>query len=199
MNKEKSATNTEACAEDATLLEGIQSYKYLGITQSACSSISEESFTKVRNEIIERTKRFCETKLNSKNLFKGINEHAISVINYHIGVLKLEPSDFKTIDDEIRKVLMDYKVHLQPANKERLDLPRSQLGRGLCNIEHKSEHMLLELNKSLERFRNVSLRRAAILKVEKDNSTQLALINSYLIAKYKVTEPLTSKSLCEAQ
>src|SRR5690606_35945729 len=115
MNKDKSATNTEACAEDATLLEGIQSYKYLGITETATSSIPKETFIKVRDEIINRTKRLCETKLNSKNLFKGINEHAISVINYHIGVLKLEPSDFSKLDDEIRKVLMDYKIHLQPA------------------------------------------------------------------------------------
>ena len=116
-----------------------------------------------------------ETKLNANNLFKGIN--AIYVINYHTGILKLEPSAFKKLDDDIRKVLMDYKVHLQPASKERLYLPRDQLGRGLSNIEHKSELMLLELNKSLERSRNVSLRRAAILKVEKDNSTHLALIN----------------------
>ena len=199
MNKDKSATNTEACAKEAKLLEGIGSYKYLGITETACSSISEDTFIKVRNEIINRTKRLCETNLNAKNLFKAINEHAISVINYHIGVLKLEPSEFSKIDDEIRKVLMDYKIHLQPANKERLYLPRAQLGRGLCNIEHKSEHMLLELNKSLERSSNESLRRAAILKVEKDSSTHLALINSYLIAKYKMTELLTPKSLCEAQ
>jgi hypothetical protein len=96
-------------------------------------------------------------------------------------------------------ILMEYKIHLQPANKERLYLPRAQLGRGLCNIEHRSEHMLLELNKTLERSRNVSLRRAAILKVEKDNSTHLALIDGYLQAKYKVNEPLTSKTLCEAQ
>jgi hypothetical protein len=49
MNGDKSATNTEACTEDATLLEGIQSYKYLGITETACSSISSETFMKVRN------------------------------------------------------------------------------------------------------------------------------------------------------
>jgi len=158
MNKEKSATKTETCAKDATLLEGISSYKYLGITETANSSISEESFMKVRNEIIKRIRRLCETKLNSKNLFKGINEHAISVINYHIGVLKLEPTDFSKLDDDIRKVLMDYKIHLQPENKEKLYMPRAQLARGLSNIEHKSEPMLLELNKSLERSSNVSLR-----------------------------------------
>ena len=152
----------------------------------------------IRDEILKRTRRLCERNLNSKNLFKGINEHAISVINYHIAVLKLEPSDFKIIDDDIRMILMEYKIHLQPANKERLYLPRSQLGRGLCNIEHK-KYILIKLNKTLERSRNVSLRRAAILKVEKDNSAHLALIDGYLQAKYKVNESLTSKTLCEAQ
>ena len=141
----------------------------------------------------------CEIKLNTMNFFKGIKKHAISVINYHIGVLKLEPMDFVKLDAEIRKVLMDYKIHLQPANKKRLYLPRAQLGRGLCNIEHKSEHMLLELNRTFERSRNVSLRRAAILVVEKEYSTHLALINNYLLVKYKINETLTSKILCEAQ
>lgn len=49
MNKENSATKTEACPQDATLLEGIKSYKYLGINETAYSGISEETFMKVRN------------------------------------------------------------------------------------------------------------------------------------------------------
>jgi hypothetical protein len=69
----------------------------------------------------------------------------------------------------------------------------------LCNIEHKSENTLLELNKALERSKNAYLRRAAIFKVEKDNSAHLALIDSYIKAKYKIEEPITSKNLCEAQ
>ena len=69
----------------------------------------------------------------------------------------------------------------------------------MCNVEHKSEYILLELNRSFERYKNVSLRREAILKVEKDSSTHLALINNYLVAKYKINEPLTAKILCEAQ
>ena len=199
MNKDKSATNTEACAEDATLLEGMQSYKYLGITETASSSISTESFEKVRKEILNRIKRLCETRLNSKNLFRGINEHAISVINYHIGVLKLEPKDFAKLDDEIRMVLINHKVHWQPSNKQRLYLPRSQLGRGLCSILHKSEHMLFELKNSLSKSCHTSLRRAAILKVEKDNMSHLALIDSYLRAKYKFEGSFNRKELCEAQ
>ncbi len=38
INKDKSATNIEACAENAALLEGLESYKYLGITKTACSN-----------------------------------------------------------------------------------------------------------------------------------------------------------------
>jgi hypothetical protein len=72
-----------------TFLEGIENYKYMGIVETACSSISSETFMKVRNEIIKRTRRLCETHLNSGNLFKRINEHAISVINYHIGISKI--------------------------------------------------------------------------------------------------------------
>ena len=49
MNKDGSATNTKACAEDANLLEGIESYKYPGITEKACSNISNETFLEVRN------------------------------------------------------------------------------------------------------------------------------------------------------
>jgi hypothetical protein len=148
---------------------------------------------------MKRTIRLCETHLNSRNLFKSIKEHAISIISYHIGILKLEPGDFKTLDGEIRKVLKDHKIHLQPANKERLYLQRSKLGRGLCNIEHKSENMLLELNKALERSKNVSLRRAAILKLDKNNSAHLAFIDNYIQAKYKTVKMIINKNKCKAQ
>ena len=48
--------------------------------------------------------------------------------------------------------------------------------------------------------KKTSLRRAAILKVEKDNSTHLALIKNYLGVKYKMDfETATAKQLCEAQ
>jgi hypothetical protein len=78
---------------------------------------------------------------------------------------------------------MDYKIHLQPANKERLYLTRLKLGRGLCNIEQKSENMLLELNKALERSENAFIKFFIFFKVEKDNSRHIDLIDSYLKAK----------------
>ncbi|KAL6120409.1 hypothetical protein NUSPORA_02867 [Nucleospora cyclopteri] len=52
-----------------------------------------------------------------KNLIKTINQHAISVINYHVDVLKLEPSDFLEIDHSIKQVLVENTIYLQHARK----------------------------------------------------------------------------------
>ena len=114
---------------DAVILEGHQGYKYLGITEYASSIIKRETFDKVRDEILARVEKLCKTKLN---------EHAVLVINYHIELVKLEPEDFRSLDHDIRQVLTNYQVHLQPACKERLYLPRAEMGRGLVNIEHYS-------------------------------------------------------------
>ena len=45
--------------------------------------------------------------------------------------------------------------------------------------------MLLQLYETLDNYKNTSTRRAAILKVEENNKTHLALIKPYLEAKYK--------------
>ena len=84
---------------------------------------------------------------------------------------------------------------MQPACKERLYLPRLELGRGLQSVEHKSEQMLLQLKTS----EHISTRRVTILKVEKDNQTHLSKIDSYLKIKYGMSEDPTPKSLGEAQ
>ena len=141
--------------------------------------------------------RLCATKLNAKNLFKAIREHAILAINYEIGVLKLEPREFSKLDEEIRRVLIEKRYIYNQATR-RLYLQRELLGRGLCNIEHKSELMLMELNSTLEKSKNISLCRAT-LKVEKDNQTHLALIHTYLQMKYQIEGPIISESLWEAQ
>ena len=184
INPKKSATNSIFCSSDGELLEGTKSYKYLGIIEDNTSKPTEESLTKIKHELINRVERLCKTRLNAKNLFKAINEHAISVINYHIGVLKLEPKNFSEIDHEIRQVLNKYDIHKQPACKERLYLSRIELGRGLDNVELKSENMLIQLYSTLHQHKNTCTRRAAILKVETDNQTHLANIEHFLQLKY---------------
>ncbi|TBU13042.1 hypothetical protein CWI38_0550p0030 [Hamiltosporidium tvaerminnensis] len=70
------------------------------------------------------------------------------------------------------------KIHLRLGCKERLYLPRTELGRGLHSVEFKSEHMLLQLLDCLEKSKETSTRRAAILR-ENDNKTHLALIKTF--------------------
>ncbi|KAF7675363.1 hypothetical protein TCON_2719, partial [Astathelohania contejeani] len=98
--------------------------------------------------------RLCESNLNSKNLFKAINEHAISLVNYHIGLQHLEPADFLKLEHKIRQILIKHKVHLKPGCKERLYLPRTEMGRVLYSVEMKSEYMLLQL---LDTLKNIKI------------------------------------------
>ena len=186
MNKEKSATNSILCSNEGEMMEGQKGYKYLGIIEDSTSKPSNECIIKIKNEIINRLEKICKTQLNAKNLFKAINERAISLINYYVGVLKLETSDFSDLDHEIRQVLIKHSIHMQPACKERLYIPRQEMGRGLQNVEFKSEQMLFQLYNTLNLHKNTSTRRAAILKVENDCQSHLSQINTYIQAKYNI-------------
>ncbi|EQB61019.1 hypothetical protein NAPIS_ORF01411 [Vairimorpha apis BRL 01] len=110
---------------------------------------------------------------------KSINEHAISLINYYIGIVDITPQDCQEIDKEIKKVLMINSIHKQPSNTERLYLPREELGRGLQNIEHRYESILLQLYDTLSHSTGFSLRIKVILQVEKASKTFLYLIKPY--------------------
>ncbi|TBU06349.1 hypothetical protein CWI36_0467p0020 [Hamiltosporidium magnivora] len=90
------------------------------------------------------------------------------------------------------------KIHLCLGCKERLYLSRTKLGRGLHSVELRSEHMLLQLLDCLEKSKEISTRRAAIL-VENNYKTHLALIKGFLKVKYRLVEEITKKSLEEAQ
>ncbi|TBU12077.1 hypothetical protein CWI38_0909p0030, partial [Hamiltosporidium tvaerminnensis] len=59
--------------------------------------------------------------------------------------------------------------------------------------------MLLQLLDCLEKSKEISTRRAAILKVENNNITHLSLIKGFLKVKYSLVEEVTKKSLEEAQ
>ena len=102
LNKEKSATNSETSAQDAKHLKGIEGYKYLGIVEDRSSRLSTETFERIRAEQLDSVERLCKTKLNGKNLMRAINEYAISLANYYVGMLKLESDAFARLDKEVR-------------------------------------------------------------------------------------------------
>ena len=105
------------------------------------------------------------------------------------------------LDDEVRMMLLRHHIHYQPASKARLYLPRSESGRGLHSIVHKSELILLQLYDALKSDGSTSSRRAAILHVEKTSKSDLALIREYLAARYKLPDAtkITRKLIIESQ
>ncbi|TBU18230.1 reverse transcriptase, partial [Hamiltosporidium tvaerminnensis] len=162
INKEKSPTNDLSCGESATLIRGVR-------------ISTRSSFEEVQSKLLSRVERLCHTRYNAKILFSAINQHAISLINYHIGLLRLESAGFSKLDDAVRAVL-------------RLYFPRTELGRGLHSVELRSEHMLLQLLDCLEKSKEISTKQAAILKVENNNNPHLAQIKGFLKVKYRLVE-----------
>ncbi|TBU05269.1 hypothetical protein CWI36_0653p0010, partial [Hamiltosporidium magnivora] len=66
-------------------------------------------------------------------------------------------------------------------------------------VELRSELRLLLLTDYLEKCKEISTRRAAILKVENNNKLHFALIKGFLKLKYRLVEEVTKKSFEEAQ
>ncbi|XP_029657681.1 uncharacterized protein LOC115231938 [Octopus sinensis] len=197
MNSEKSASNLESLPCCKTI-DGINGYRYLGVLEDGGSNVLKN---RVMDSILENVKKritmLSKTKLNSVNLFRAINEYALSLYNYYIGLINIEPSEFDDIDRQIRQLLTSLRLHLKPANKERLYLNRKALGRGLSSVTFKSELMLFQFLTSLENMSTICLRRAGILRVIKMNKWHLAMIAGFLSSKYAIIDKksITMESL----
>jgi hypothetical protein len=188
INIAKSATNTQECSEYAKVMGSEESYKYLGIMEDYKSTIKPENKLKIKRELLRRIELLCSTKLNAVNLFRGINEYAISTMNYYMGLVEFEPAEFQELDVEIRKILIKNKIHHKPACLERLYLKRKELGRGLENISDKSERVIMNMYGKIDTVSNGSLRKQMIIRSGKKQGTHFGTINDYLIEKYKQYE-----------
>ncbi|GIX64796.1 reverse-transcriptase domain containing protein,putative [Babesia caballi] len=130
INRDKSATNSSRCADTARLLEGPETYKYLGITETRYSSVSRGMYSRIREEIKKRVNMLLDTDLSAKNLFRAVNQYALTVPNYYIGVVPMEPYQFARLDRIVRTQLYEKGAHKHCANISRLYLPRKELGGG---------------------------------------------------------------------
>ncbi|KAG0438953.1 hypothetical protein DMUE_2771 [Dictyocoela muelleri] len=103
LNLDKSYSNTEI--QDLRKLEYKNTIKYLGIHENCLGKNTSITIEIVTNKIIERIEKLCKTNLNERKLFEAINQYAISVINYNIGILDLNEADLENINLKIRKTL----------------------------------------------------------------------------------------------
>ncbi|KAF7680953.1 hypothetical protein TCON_2430 [Astathelohania contejeani] len=147
-----------------------------------------ESFDKVKyDELLARMNRLCKSNIYSKILFKAINRQSIFFVNYHIKLLHFEPADFLKLDHEIRQALNKHKVHLKSWYKKRLYFALSVIRRYLHYVEMNSKYVLLYLLDMLKKYKNISSRRAAILKVKELKDTHFSLIYHYFSLIYSLT------------
>ena len=87
---------------------------------------------KIQKEYCRRTWKLLETKLNSRNLIKGINTRAVW---YSGPFLTWTRDELKQMDQRTRKLLTMHKVLHPRDNIDRLYVSRKEGGRGLACIE----------------------------------------------------------------
>ncbi|XP_036354685.1 uncharacterized protein LOC118761119 [Octopus sinensis] len=114
---------------------------------------------------------------------------------------KIEPGEFEQIDKNVRRILMESHIHMRPANKEKLYLPRNKLGRGLECVSNKSERMLFQFYHDLKHKADYCLRREGILRVVNSKKTHMATIVEFISRKYNIENinELTITKLVEIQ
>lgn len=159
------------------------------------STVKKTVFAKIK----ERISLLCKTKLNASNMMQAINEYAISLINYYCGIVDIEPEEYARLDLEIRAVLTQHNIYFKPSCMERLYMPRTKLGRGLSNVEDKSEKILLQFNTFLNNKKEICDRKRCIITNEQNSLTQLGLIDGYLRSKYSLKETIDIDILQTAQ
>lgn len=195
LNAKKSASNIEEAI--GKKMEGHDVYKYLGIIEDNSSRIEKEKNKEaIKNKIIERVDKITNTNLTGKNMIHAINEYAITLIDYHTGLVDMKEKDHQEIDKEIKKVMYKKKLIRNAANIDRIYIRRKEQGRGLSSVVEKVENILLKFHVNLEENQE----KEQIIRMEKRNTTELGVIKINIANKYGLEENLINgKTLKKAQ
>ena len=132
-----------------TLAEN-ETYRYLGILEA--DTIKQvEMKNKIQKEYLRRSRKLLETKLNSRNLIKGINTWAVSLVRYAGPFPKWTRDEISQIDQKTRKLMTMHKVLHHRDDVDRLYVPRKVGGRGLASIEDSIDASIQRLEDYIEK------------------------------------------------
>ena len=129
------------------------------LEETCCRSNSSESpsaKTNVKNslgqkEYLRRTRKLLETKLNSRNLIKGINTWAVPLVKYSGPFLKWTRDELRQMDQRTRKLMTMHKALHHRDDVDRLYVPRKEGGRGLASIEDSVDTSIQRLEDYIEK------------------------------------------------
>ncbi|MEG2848334.1 MAG: reverse transcriptase family protein [Bacilli bacterium] len=195
VNKEKTTHSVEITESPCSILKQDELYKYLGVYENIKGEYSEINKEKIKEKALKRVKLLCETKLNSKNLFKAINEFCLSTYNYFIGLLNFKEEEMEDINKKIREILLEYKIMMKTSNFERLYIKRDSMGRGLVNMIHKEENIMLNFYQYLNLYNSNNEKRRIIIEEEKFRLSRLAIIEDLLKSKYEINEETVNTNI----
>ena len=132
-----------------TLAEN-KTYKYLGILKA--DTIKQvEMKNKIQKEYLRRTRKLLETKLNCRNLIKGINTWAASLVRYSGPFLKWIRDELRQMDQRTRKLMTMHKALHPRDDVERLYLSRKEGGRGFASMEDSVDASIRRLEDYIEK------------------------------------------------
>ena len=87
--------------------------------------------------------------LNGKNAAEASNMLCASLLRYSYPVLRWTQSELPKLERMVRKIMRKYQCHYYNSAIERVNLPRSQGGRGLCSFPLDHDRAVVNLAKYL--------------------------------------------------
>ena len=132
-----------------TLAEN-ETYEYLGIL-GADTIKQVEMKNKIQKEYLRRTRKLLETKLNSRNLIKGLDTWAVPLIRYSGPFLKWTRDELRKMDQRTRKLMTMHKALYPRDDVDRLYVSRKEGGRGLASIEDSVDASIQRLEDYIEK------------------------------------------------
>ena len=157
-----------------TLAEN-ETYKYLGILE-ADTIKHVEMKEKIQKEYLRRNRKLHETQLNSRNLIKGINTWAVSLVRYSGPFLKWTRDEHKQMDRRKRKLMTMHKAKYPRDHVDRLYVSRKERWRGLTSIED-------SVDASIQRLKDYIQKHEGGLTTATRNNTENSMNNTMAISR----------------
>ena len=106
---------------------------------------------KIQKEYLRRTRKLLETKLNCRNLVKGINTWTVPLVRYSGPFLKWTRDELKQMDQRTRKLMTMHKALHPRDDVNRRYVSRKEGGRGLASIEESVDAWIQRLEDYIQK------------------------------------------------
>ncbi|KAG0435891.1 hypothetical protein DMUE_4487 [Dictyocoela muelleri] len=196
LNIKKCGSNTDVMISEQSIQT--DTYKYLGMIETSKNKDCEINLRIIENKILKRVEYVLKTSLYSKNKVTALNEYALSVLNYFVGLINMDDKFCIELDNKIRKLMIVHKFHFSDSSNERLYLPRAFNGRGVKSVLDHVE--MLGFNFSNYISENDTLRKKIIINgLESTPESKIIYCKNLIIEKHSLPNDANKSLLKDKQ